>query len=58
MSLADNTRPKITWGDDWKDRQVRVAIVCHCGESFPIGELETARAHVASHDGEPGSEPT
>jgi len=52
VSLSDNCRPAVNW-DRWDGRKIRIAVVCHCGESFPMYMLDEARAHVASHEGEP-----
>jgi hypothetical protein len=54
--LEGNVTPVLTW-DRWEDRKIRLAVVCHCGEIFPMYALDQARAHVAGHEVE-GGEPS
>lgn len=48
MSLTENTRPALTWDDD-KPPRVSVALVCHCGETFTLDQIDEAHAHVRTH---------
>jgi hypothetical protein len=52
VSPSSNPRSPVEW-ERWEGRKIRIAVVCHCGEMFPMYELDEARAHVASHEGEP-----
>lgn len=55
MSLADNATPALSWP---KEGPVTVTITCHCGEAFPLDQLDAAREHVAGHTEIPGGEPS
>jgi hypothetical protein len=54
--LEGNVNPVLRW-DRWEGRPLRIAVVCHCGEIFPMYQLDEAREHVHAHEVE-GSEPS
>lgn len=45
-------RTRVQEWERWEGRKLRLAIVCHCGEIFPMFQADQARAHVASHETE------
>lgn len=54
MTLAGNSKPIMAWDGA---ATVSLSIVCHCGKSFTLDELDAAQAHIASHE-IPGGEPS